>query len=253
VPQRRLSPAEAVFNMACADLRIVLHQTSHPGNIGAAARAMKTMGLADLWLVAPQHYPDPEATARASGATDVLDSARCSASLDEALAGCVLVIGTTARERHRSAPVLDPRTAVAQARTAAGPVALLFGPERIGLTNAALDRCHYLVRIPTNPAYGSLNLAAAVQVLAYEWRMAEQPALPSGGRPPKIPPATADEMARFYGQLEQVLRQLDFFIDADNPTPLMRRLKRLFNRAALDREEYNILCGILGAIAVRKE
>lgn len=230
------------------NLRVVLHQTSHPGNIGAAARAMKTMGLADLWLVAPQRFPDPEATARASGATDVLDGARCCAGLDEALAGCGMVIGTTARERHRSAPALDPRTAMAQIRAAAAPVALLFGPERIGLTNDELDRCHYLVRIPANPAYSSLNLAAAVQVLAYEWRMAGHLAVPPKSQPPEIPPATADEMAQFYVQLEQALRQLDFFIDADNPTPLMRRLKQLFNRAAPDREEYNILRGILQAV-----
>lgn len=230
-------------------LRIVLHQPSHPGNIGAAARAMKTMGLADLWLVSPARYPDPEAAARASGAGDVLDNARCCAGLDEALAGCAVVIGATARERHRSAPVLDPRAAVARARTAAGPVALLFGPERIGLTNDELDRCHYLVRIPANPAYSSLNLAAAVQVLAYEWRMAEYLQTASSAAPASaIPPATADEMAQFYVQLEQVLRHLEFFMNADNPTPLMRRLKRMFNRAAPDREEYNILRGILTAV-----
>lgn len=238
--------------MSSAELRIVLHQTSHPGNIGAAARAMKTMGLADLWLVAPQRYPDPEATARASGASDVLDGARCCADLDEALAGCALVIGTTARERHRSAPVLDPRAAIARAQAAAAPVALLFGPERIGLTNDELDRCHYLARIPANPVYSSLNLAAAVQVLAYEWRMSEHLAVSHDSSSPDIPPATADEMAQFYVQLEQVLRQLDFFIDAERPVPLMRRLKRLFNRAAPDREEYNILRGILTAVQARR-
>lgn len=231
-------------------IRIVLVETQHPGNIGAAARAMKTMGLADLRLVRPEKYPDAEAEARASGASDVLAAARVVDSLEEALVGCVRVVGTSARMRKLAWPELEPRecgaTLVREAAT--GPVALVFGRERTGLTNAELDLCTHLVTIPANPEYASLNLAAAVQVLAYEVRLAAleaaPPAKPSNG----MPPATHDELERFYAHLEAALAARDF-LDRHNPAHLMRRLRRLFGRAGLDRDEVQILRGMLTALA----
>ena len=226
---------------------MVLSHTSHPGNIGAAARAMKTMGLAQLWLVNPQHFPDAEATARASGADDLLAAARVSAGIDEALHGCQLVIGASARARSIPCPVIAPVACarLACAESAQGQVAILFGCEQSGLSNAEIDRCHYLVQIPTNPEYGSLNLAAAVQIIAYELRVAHlrQDAVPpAAGQVP----VTADEMERFYAHLEQVLVELEF-LDPDNPRQLMRRLRRLYSRARPDANEMNILRGILSA------
>lgn len=238
-------------------LRVVLAQTSHPGNIGAAARAMKTMGLAELHLVAPRRFPDPEAQARASGADDILAAARVHAALPDALAGCSLVIGTTARERHLSAPVLDPRDAARRilALPEAACAALLFGQERTGLTNEQIDHCHYLVRIPANPGYSSLNLAAAVQVLAYELRMsalAGDSGMLDDGSDGAHAPATADEMEQFYQALQALLERTGF-LDPDNPRHLMRRLRRLYNRAAVDRNEYNILRGIIVSVEKKLE
>ena len=168
------------------NLRIVLVGTQHPGNIGSAARAMKTMGLSALHLVAPERFPDPEAVALAAGADDLLAAAPVHADLDAALAGCTFVLGTSARRRHVPLPELSPRDAARQLVEAAarGPVALLFGRERTGLENGELQRCHASVGIPTNPEFSSLNLAAAVQVLCYELRLAlletSGGALPSG-------------------------------------------------------------------------
>lgn len=231
-------------------LRIVLVQTSHPGNIGAAARAMKTMGLAELWLVQPQRFPDPEATAMASGAEDLLASAHVVETLDEALAGCAVAIGTSARSRSLAWPELSPRecgeTAVTAARDAVA--AIVFGRERTGLTNAELDRCSHVVTIDANPEYSSLNLAAAVQVISYELRQA---ALAGAGREapePESPPASRDELERLFAHLESVLWERDF-LDRNNPEHLMRRLRRLFNRAGLDYNEVQILRGILKALA----
>jgi tRNA (cytidine32/uridine32-2'-O)-methyltransferase len=227
------------------DIRIVLLQTSHPGNIGAVARAMKNMCLRDLWLVAPRRFPDAEATARASGADDVLAGARVCASLDEALAGCRLVIGTSARRRTVEWPLLDPRqcagTALAAARE--GPVALLFGRENSGLSNEELDRCRYLVHIPSNPDYNSLNLAMAVQVLAYEMLMA------SGELRADVPerhPATADRFEGMMNHLAETLHDIRY-ADVRHSPKLMRRLRRLFLRAEPDDDEVNILRGILSA------
>ncbi|WJW76253.1 tRNA (cytosine(32)/uridine(32)-2'-O)-methyltransferase TrmJ [Thiohalobacter sp. IOR34] len=231
--------------MRAEGVRVVLVETSHPGNIGAAARAMKTMGLRRLYLVAPGVFPSAEATARASGADDLLAEARVCASLNEALAGCSLVIGASARLRSLQWPQLDPRECAARvaAETAQGEVALVFGRERSGLSNAELERCHFLVHIPTHPDYSSLNLAQAVQVLAYELRMTEAPpAAPEA----EFPPATAEEMEGLYAHLEQTLYDLEF-ISPDRPGRMMRRLRRLLQRARPDRNELNILRGILSA------
>ncbi|HHJ17720.1 MAG TPA: RNA methyltransferase [Gammaproteobacteria bacterium] len=225
---------------------IVLINTSHPGNIGAAARAMKNMGLGHLRLVDPQQYPSAEATARASGADDVLAAAQSFASLDEAVADCTLVIGASARSRSLPVPMLDPRgcAALVHSQPDPGRVAVLFGRERSGLTNDELDRCHHLVQIPTNPEYPSLNIAAAVQVIAYELRLAAGIAEPAAA--PETDYASAEQMEQFYTHLEQTLIALDF-LDADNPRQLMRRLRRLFTRSRPDQNEINILRGILTA------
>jgi tRNA (cytidine32/uridine32-2'-O)-methyltransferase len=235
------------------NLRIVLVGTQHPGNIGSAARAMKTMGLTALHLVAPERFPDPEAIALAAGADDLLADAPVHADLDAALAGCTFVLGTSARRRHVPLPELTPREAARQLVEAAGrgPVALLFGRERTGLENEELQRCHASVGIPTNPDFSSLNLAAAVQVLAYELRLATLEAsgggLPSGRpmpAPDQEPPATADELERFFGHLGQALDDIDFH-KGRAPEMVMARLRRLYLRAGMDSREVKILRGIL--------
>lgn len=234
-------------------LRIVLVGTQHPGNIGSAARAMKTMGLSALHLVAPERFPDVEANTLAAGADDLLTAAPVHATLDEALAGCHFVIGTSARRRHIPLPELSPREAAARLVEAAtrGPVALLFGRERTGLENEELQRCHASVGIPTNPDFSSLNLAAAVQVLAYELRLAQLAAadggLPSGRPMPAAEPeplATADELERYFTHLDQALHDIDFHKDKP-PEMVMARLRRLYLRAGLDAREVKILRGIL--------
>lgn len=233
-------------------LRIVLVETTHPGNIGASARAMKNMGLEQLVLVKPQRYPSAEATARASGADDILARARVVEDLDAALEGCALVVGTSARRRGLSCPELGPRECARELATHSmlSPVALVFGQERSGLDNDAVDRCHYLVRIPTNPDFSSLNLAAAVQVLSYELRMTASFSQPSEN--PETAPAPAEEVERFYQHLEPVLIEIGF-LDPVNPRHLMRRLRHLFNRARPDQNEVNILRGILSAVQGRKK
>jgi len=227
------------------NVRVVLVETSHPGNIGAASRAMKTMGLADLVLVSPLLFPHPEATARASGAEDLLSTARVVSTLDDALVGCELVLGASARQRSIPVPMLTPREAAEKVADeyAGKPVAVVFGRERTGLDNEELDRCHALVTIPANPEYASLNLAAAVQVLSYEIRVAMLRPVGSG-RDQETRLATADEMAQLYAHLERVMLQTGF-LDPDNPRNLMRRLRRLFNRAQPDANELNILRGLL--------
>jgi TrmH family RNA methyltransferase len=235
-----------------ARIRVILSNTSHPGNIGAAARAMKTMGLTQLVLVEPKRFPDAEATARASGADDVLANARLEAGIDAALAGCQLVIGASARSRSIPCPVIDPgecaRKLYAESRH--GDVAVLFGCEQSGLSNAEMDRCHFLVQIPTNPDYGSLNLAAAVQIICYEIMVAHLGQEGSGKDNGHVT-VPVDEMERFYAHLEHVLVELDF-LDPRNPRHLMRRLRRLFNRARPDSNEMNILRGILSAVQQRR-
>ncbi len=228
-------------------IHVVLSHTSHPGNIGAAARAMKNMGLQDLCLVAPQQFPSAEATARASGADDLLAAARCFDTLNEAIADCVLVIGASARSRSLPVPVLAPRDCAVLVSSQADPrrCAIVFGRERTGLTNDELDRCHQLVQIPANPEYSSLNIAAAVQVIAYELRVAAQRDAPPAADADTAY-ASAQELERFYEHLERTLVELDF-LDPGNPKHLMRRLRRLFARARPDQKEINILRGILTA------
>jgi len=230
-------------------IRIVLVETSHPGNIGAAARAMKTMGLSRLYLVSPSAYPHADATARAAGADDILSDAEVVASLSEALRGCSLSVGTSARERTVDWPRLGPRQCgqrLADEAEAGREAALVFGRERTGLNNEELDLCQFQVQIPSNPAYSSLNLAAAVQVLSYELRLAIGEAPRRARRDPADVPARFEEVEALYQALEDALVAWDF-LDPDNPRHLMRRLRRLFGRAGLTRNEVNILRGILSA------
>jgi len=231
-----------------ANIRFILVGTTHPGNIGAAARAMKTMGLSNLHLVSPKIYPGAEATARASGADDVLATAVVHDSLEAAIAGCHQVFGMSARLRHLPVPVLDPRQAVQQiqAYDDDAEIAIVFGREHSGLSNDELDRCQYLVNIPANPEYSSLNLAAAVQVLAYELKMTFDPTIEVGRIGEDREAINAADLEHLYGHFEQALVTIGF-LDPQNPRNLMRRLRRLFNRADLDRNELQILHGILRA------
>jgi len=231
-----------------APIRFVLVATSHPGNIGAAARAMKTMGFSDLVLVNPKEHPHPDARARSSGALDVLTSAAVVGSLAEAVADCGLIVGASARRRRLNWPEYDPRALadVVCAHPPAKPVAVVFGPERSGLSNADMDLCNALVYIPANPEYSSLNIAMALQLIAWELRYALAGAtapVESG-----VPPASGRDMELFYAHLERVLLQTGF-LKPDNPRNLMRRLRRLFNRTGLDENEMNIMRGILSAAA----
>jgi tRNA/rRNA methyltransferase len=226
---------------------VVLVGTSHPGNIGAAARAMKTMGLTALYLVRPRRFPDPEATAMAAAAADVLEGARRWESLDEALAGTVLAAGLTARHRELAPQPLTPREAAPEllAAARAGPVAVVFGNEANGLTREELQRCRMVVHIPGNPHYHSLNLAAAVQVMGYELRMA----LPQAGslEASQREPARHEEMEHFYAHLERALLAVGF-LDPQRSERSMRRLRSIFDRARLERDEVSLLRGILKAV-----
>ncbi len=230
-----------------ARMRVVLVRTSHPGNIGATARAMLTMGLDRLVLVTPRRFPDPAAEARASGATAVLARATVVDSLDAALAGATLTIGLSARPREFAGQVLPVRAAAERAVAVAphGDVALVFGTEMSGLSNEELAQCAVVATIPANPGYASLNLAAAVQVAAYELRVA-------AGRgavwtAPRFAPASHDEVERLHAHAAGTLAALRF-LDPAMPRRLMPRLRRLFARAGLEREEVNILRGILARI-----
>ncbi|GAB4195115.1 MAG: tRNA (cytosine(32)/uridine(32)-2'-O)-methyltransferase TrmJ [Wenzhouxiangellaceae bacterium] len=239
----------AAPDSALQQLRMVLVETSHPGNIGSAARAMKVMGLRQLALVQPRHFPHAEATALASGAHDVLAAAQVCDDLDQALADSRLVLGTSARLRSLAWPQLDVREAAALAlrEAAQGPVHVLFGREKSGLSNEELQRCHYLVHIPTADDYSSLNLSQAVQVFSYELRMAallnHQPVV----APADYQPVSAARMESLFTHLEQALLALRF-LDPTHPKRLMMRLRRLLLRARPDDNEYNILRGILSAI-----
>ncbi|HLD84409.1 MAG TPA: RNA methyltransferase [Coxiellaceae bacterium] len=230
-------------------IRIILVETSHPGNIGAVARAMKNMGLSELILVSPQRYPDSEAIFRAVGADDILQHAVIVSDIQSALIGCDWVIGASARQRTLARAIDDPRQCAEKIRDQlTGHVAIMFGRESNGLTNTELSLCHDQVCIPANPDFSSLNLAAAVQVIAYELRMA---ALQSYALALKNytqdPLATADEVTGFYAHLKQTLLDLHF-MDSKQPKRLMERLQLLFNRAHLTVTELNILRGILKAI-----
>jgi len=260
--------------MGSPDIRIVLVTPSHPGNIGAAARALKNMGLTELVLVAPKQFPHPEATARASGADDVLDAARIVGSLGEGLGGCGFVVATTARPRDQYFRVLDVRAAaariVAEARRA--PAAVIFGPERTGLTNEELEMAHALVRIPASDSYPALNLAMAVQLTAYEiFRALNGAGEASGtsGAPadddaahadaavdaaasPTAPLASVEEMQRLYAHVAEVLSEIDFRDRTQSGTHLMSRIRRFLQRAELDENEVHILRGILTAVQGRR-
>ena len=231
--------------MSLQNIRIVLVEPSHPGNIGAAARAMKTMGIGHLALVDPARFPDPQAEWRAASAGDVIEACRVFDELDSAIADCHWVVGTSARERRIPWPAGDVREAAAeivqQARR--GPVAVLFGRETSGLTNDELQRCNRHLRIPASPDYPSLNLAMAVQVVAYEiFRQ-------TGGAHRKPPawdraPATAGAVEALLAHMETVLEETDF-LDPDNPGQTLTRLRRLFARVHLDETEVGMLRGIL--------
>jgi tRNA/rRNA methyltransferase/tRNA (cytidine32/uridine32-2'-O)-methyltransferase len=258
---------------ALKNLRIVLIETSHPGNIGAVARAMKNMGLSQLVLVNPKHFPSVEASTRASSAADILDRAKVVSSLGEALTGAKAVFGASARLRKVQWPQKSVRETAAMALPLADQgeqIALVFGRESSGLSNEEMDRCHYLSHIPTNPAYSSLNIAQAVQVFAYECLMASEVVSPSEtqaglgilekNRSEQAVEskkahknglmgadlASADQLEGFYGHLFQALQDIEFLDPAKNAR-FMRRMRRLFHRAQLDVKEVDILRGILTA------
>jgi TrmH family RNA methyltransferase len=230
-------------------VRIVLVDTSHPGNIGATARAMKTMGLHDLALVRPKHFPSDEATSRAAGADDVLAGTRVHEDLQAAIADCGWVIGASARLRTITVPIVDPREAAAEAwrRTRENRVAILMGPEQSGLTNDDLARCHQLVHIPTNPEFSSLNLAMAVQVVCYELRMAAPGRLPPEGPGSDSRLATAQELEHLHEHLERLLTESEFLHPA-HQRQVKLKLRRIFLKAALEYNELNILRGALTSL-----
>jgi tRNA/rRNA methyltransferase len=229
-------------------VRIVLLHTSHPGNIGAAARAMRTMGLSHLYLVEPKTFPHADARALAAGALDILNNAVVCKTLEQALAGTVLAVASTARNRDLSHEVVDCRTAslrlVSESRR--GDVALVFGTERTGLTVAEVNKCGLIATIPASTTYASLNLAQAVQVFAYELRTASN----TSGSPPAVDSvnlATHEEVEHFYEHLERTLHATGF-LNPEQPGRLMQRMRRLFARSRLEKEEVNILRGILSAM-----
>jgi tRNA (cytidine32/uridine32-2'-O)-methyltransferase len=231
--------------MTLTTIRIVLVGTTHPGNIGATARAMKTMGLTQLYLVSPKYFPDPKAREMAVGADDLLAQAVVVNSLDEALVGCQLIFASSARRRDLAIPCVTPAGCAELVASSHNGVeiAILFGQERIGLTNEELLRCHYHVQIPTNPDFSSLNLAQAVQIMAYELRL-------KCLNPSALVPTNQDELATaqdvelFYTHLWDVLTTIRF-LKPNSPGRVKQRLRRLFNRAGLEAQEVNILRGIL--------
>lgn len=230
------------------NIRIVLINTSHPGNIGAAARAMKTMGLSRLYLVNPHQFPHPKAFEMASHASDVVEQAVVVKTLDEAIGDCQLVVGTSARSRVIPWPMLTPRSLAEKVKqeSQTAPIAILFGCEQSGLSNDELQRCHFHIQIPANPVYSSLNIAAAVQIIAYELYVASLEPTPVEDEW-DYPYANTDEMEKFFAHLQEVLIELDF-LKPSAPRKLMPRLRRLFVRARPDTNEINILRGILTAV-----
>lgn len=229
-----------------ARIRVVLCQPSHPGNIGAAARAMKTMGLARLVLVDPRYFPHPDADARASGATDVLRAASVVDRLDDALAGSRFACALSARRRDLTPEPVDVREAAAElvSHACAADAAIVFGPERVGLTIDDVSRCHRLVRIPANREYPSLNLAAAVQIVAYEVRRAWAADVPAEPQGTDVQPASHEEVERMIVHLEETMRASGF-LDPSRPGRLIQRMRRMFARARPEAEEVAILRGFL--------
>ena len=232
------------------NIRFILVETTHPGNIGAAARAMKTMCLSKLYLVKPTAaFPNAEATVRAAGADDILGNAHSFTSLDEALADCSLIIGTSARLRRLPVSLLNPQQCAQKAVAIAKQeqqVAIVFGREHAGLTNSELNHCHYHVYIPSNSDFSSLNLAAAVQIIAYEIKLnsLKKQTIQTWANDTL---ATYHEVQLFYQQLQQTLRDINF-LKTDSPRKLMPRLQRLFNRAKLEKMELDLLMGIFKQI-----
>lgn len=247
-------------------IRIVMVETSHPGNIGAAARAMRTMGLSDLRLVQPKDFPSAEATARASGAADILERAQVCSSLDEALADAELVIGTSARQRRIPWPSVTARQLAEQVATETDrKVAILFGREDRGLTNDELQRCNLHVSIPTDSEYGVLNVASAVQLISYELRMAiigdeiDRPDARSRRHVMTLPelvwdepPASNEDVERLLEHLQRVSVQAGF-LNPENPAQVITRMRRLFLRARPDKMEVSILRGVLSGVEKRME
>ena len=234
------------------NIRIVLVETSHTGNMGSVARAMKTMGLTNLYLVNPLVKPDSQAISLAAGASDVIGDAKIVDSLDEAIAGCSLVVGTSARSRSLPWPMLDARECGVKSveESQQAPVALVFGRERVGLTNDELQKCHYHVAIQANPEYSSLNLAMAVQIIAYEVRMAWLQAQEQASPPPQYeesPYPLVDDLERFYQHMEKMMIGSGFLREA-SPGQVMSKMRRLFTRARPERDELNILRGMLASL-----
>ncbi|KTD09194.1 methyltransferase [Legionella gratiana] len=229
-------------------IRIILVATSHPGNIGSTARAMKTMGLNALYLVKPKSFPDLRAQEMAAGADDLLASAVVTESLDEALIGCQLILGSSARPRGLSLPGLTPASCadLVNQQTETTQIAIIFGREHAGLTNEELLKCHYHINIPSNPEYSSLNLAQAVQIIAYELRMKLlAPKAEVALRQDEY--ATAEDIEQFYEHLKEVFIEIRF-LKASNPRRLMQRVRRLFNRVSLEKMEVNLLRGMLSQV-----
>lgn len=234
--------------MKLSSIRVVLIATSHPGNIGSTARAMKTMGLNSLYLVSPKSFPDSKACEMAAGADDVLEQAVVTDSLEEALAGCTLILGTSARPRGLSLPGLTPASCadLVSQYSDETHIAVVFGREHSGLTNEELLKCHYHIHIPSNPEYSSLNLSQAVQIIAYELRMnLLAPQAQVALRHDEY--ASADEIEQFYQHLREVFIEIQFLKEA-NPRRLMQRVRRLFNRVNLEKMEVSILRGMLSQV-----
>lgn len=233
-------------------IRIILVSTSHPGNIGSAARAMKTMGLEELYLVSPQQFPHDKALEMASGAGDILANATIVQTLSEAIADCTLVVGTSVRSRTIPWPLLTPREVADKIKKEPeqAQIAILFGREQTGLTNEELQLCHLRVQIPANPSYSSLNIAAAVQLICYELRLSYLENAPLVDKW-DYRLATSDEMEKFFTHLEEVLIEINF-LKMNAPRKLMTRLRRLFFRARPDVMEMNILRGLLSAVQQAK-
>lgn len=229
------------------NIRVVLTQPSHPGNIGATARAMKTMGLDSLYLVNPRQFPHAEANARATGAIDVLQHARICTSLPEALADCVLAVATSARQRDLRHEMMNARDVASElvSAAAAHPVALVFGNETSGLSNDEASLCNLWAYVPANPDYSSLNLGAAVQIFAYELRMARQ--VGTVTQAPQFSPATVEQVEQLYRHFKETMIDSGF-LDPANPKRLLPRMRRLLARARLEADEVNILRGFLNTV-----
>ncbi len=236
-----------------SNIRVVLINTFHPGNIGAAARAMKNMGLSNLYLVMPKEYPHPEAESRAAGAKDLLENAVIVETLDQAIKDCSLVIGTSARSRSFPWPMVDARSCAEKAVTEAdnSEIAIVFGRERMGLHNEELMQCNFHLAIPADPNYPVMNVSAAVQVVCYElWLANQNKNAETSSENSSVAYPSSDNMNHFYGHLEDTLKQIDFIVP-QHEGKVMIKLKRFFNRGRPEQVELNMLRGILSAIQRR--